>query len=300
MRSRGSGSTIQKTESFIKLNDPDNPVLNTRAEELGHLLRWEGELNRQRVMRLYGVGPVRASGLLRSFREAHPEATRWDSRSKSYIATDNFFSIQSAAQEEGFDWYLARAGLPAARIHAAASPVWVAFPDFARPQPKIFSALYRAITERRQAEITYRSMKEPAAHTRLLEPHGLVRAGRRWHLRAFSVHHQQYRDFSLGRILKVQLLEESQGTTPDDDAAWNAAVRVVLVAHPALTADQADVVRHEYFQGTARRVETTRGALVAYFVQDIRAAVDVAKQAPPDYQLAVENTQEVKPWLFPA
>lgn len=281
------------------MNDTNKPEVNARVEELGHLLRWEGQLSRQRVMGLYGVGPVRASGLLRSFREALPDATRWDSRSKSYIATEAFFSSKSAAHEDGFDWYLAKVGLPAARINAAPSPVWVAFTDFARPQPKVFSAFYRAITERRQAEITYRSMKEPAAHTRLLEPHSLVRAGRRWHLRAFSLHHQQYRDFSLGRILKVRLLEQPQGTSPDEDEAWNAPVRVVLVAHPALTADQGDVVRHEYFQGTARRVETTRGALVAYFVQDIRAAVDVQKQVPPDFQLAVENTQEVRPWLFP-
>jgi hypothetical protein len=47
-------------------------------------------------------------------------------------------------------------------------------------------------------------------------------------------------------------------------------------------------------------VETCRGALVGYFIQDMRAAIDVKKQRPPDYQLAVANFDEVSPWLFPA
>jgi hypothetical protein len=38
---------------------------------------------------------------------------------------------------------------------------------------------------------------------------------------------------------------------------------------------------------------------VSYFIQDVRAAMDVKKQRPPDYQLAVANLDEVRPWLFP-
>jgi hypothetical protein len=38
---------------------------------------------------------------------------------------------------------------------------------------------------------------------------------------------------------------------------------------------------------------------VNYFIQDIRAAIDIKKQCPPEYQLAISNIKEVKPWLFP-
>jgi len=85
----------------------------------------------------------------------------------------------------------------------------------------------------------------------------------------------------------------------EDDAAWNAHVPVRLVAHPDLSREQEEVIRFEYFDNTSARVITCRGALVGYFIQDIRAAIDTVKQCPPDYQLAVSNTAEVKRWLFP-
>jgi hypothetical protein len=39
--------------------------------------------------------------------------------------------------------------------------------------------------------------------------------------------------------------------------------------------------------------------LIGYFIQDVRAAIDTKSQQPPDYQLAVANIEEVRPWLFP-
>ncbi len=78
---------------------------------------------------------------------------------------------------------------------------------------------------------------------------------------------------------------------------WWLPVR--LVAHPGLTPEQEELIRFEYFNGTSARVETCRGALVGYFIQDMRAALDPGKQRPPDYQLAVANDKEVSRWLFP-
>lgn len=65
-----------------------------------------------------------------------------------------------------------------------------------------------------------------------------------------------------------------------------------------LTKEQADVIRFEHFDNTASLTQSCRAVLISYFIQDIKAAVDVAKQTPPDYQLAVENFDEVKVWLF--
>lgn len=72
-----------------------------------------------------------------------------------------------------------------------------------------------------------------------------------------------------------------------------------LVGLIRLTPEQEELIRFEYFNGTSARVETCRGALVGYFIQDMRAALDPGKQRPPDYQLAVANDKEVSRWLFP-
>ena len=51
---------------------------------------------------------------------------------------------------------------------------------------------------------------------------------------------------------------------------------------------------------TASRGLDERHPLLPYLVQDLRLALDVAKELPPEYQLAVENVEEVRKWLFPA
>jgi predicted DNA-binding transcriptional regulator YafY len=143
-------------------------------------------------------------------------------------------------------------------------------------------------------------MREPTPHLRVIAPHSLIRAGRRWHLRAFSSTNQDFRDYALGRVEKVERLDSPAERTEKDDQAWMTKVPVRLVAHPDLTPEQEALIRFEYFNNTAARVDTCRGALVSYFIQDVRAAVDPAKQRPPDFQMAVANIEEVRPWLFPS
>ena len=54
------------------------------------------------------------------------------------------------------------------------------------------------------------------------------------------------------------------------------------------------MIRFEYFANAAARVERCRAAMATYFIQDLRAATDPAKQLPPEYQLAVENMEELR------
>jgi hypothetical protein len=99
--------------------------------------------------------------------------------------------------------------------------------------------------------------------------------------------------------MAAKLLESPLEKQEYDDEAWMVNVRIRLVAHPDLTKDQEAVIRYEYFSNTSARVDTCRGALVNYYIQDVRAATDVTTQKPPEYQLAVSNIDEVKQWLFP-
>ena len=119
-------------------------------------------------------------------------------------------------------------------------------------------------------------------------------------MRAFSATTQDFRDYALGRVEKVERLDSPAEKTEQDDRAWMTQVSVRLVAHPDLTPEQEALIRFEYFNNTAARVDTCRGALVSYFIQDVRAAIDPAKQRPPDFQMAVANIKEVRPWLFPS
>lgn len=153
--------------------------------------------------------------------------------------------------------YLSLVGLPHTSFESThKTSAWAAFPDISVPSPRIFATISEAIRLRRAVEITYMSMREPTPHKREISPHSLIQAGRRWHTRAFSTKHQQFRDYALGRILSASILDRPTEKQEADDEAWRTNVRVRLVAHPDLTKDQETVIRYEYFNNTAARVDT--------------------------------------------
>lgn len=282
-------------------------VNQQRLTLLASILLWEGRLNNARLREIFDLSSVRASEWIREFRETYPGWTEWNSKTRSYHATTKAYRSDGSGEQRkqsdatSLSQYLGLVGIP----HSVTEPsqsraIWAAFPDLSIPSPRTFALVSEAIRERQTLQITYRSMREPTPHLRVIAPHSLIRAGRRWHLRAFSSTNQDFRDYALGRVEKVERLDSPAERTEKDDRAWMTKVPVRLVAHPDLTPEQEALIRFEYFNNTAARVDTCRGALVSYFIQDVRAAIDPAKQQPPDFQMAVANIEEVRPWLFPS
>lgn len=268
-----------------------------RLRQLKLLLTWEGRISNARLRELFGLSSIRASQWIRELRDQSPDWLNMNSIKRSFDATPSFYANEDGAESD-LAQYLSIVGLPHA-MNSNGNPVVAAFPDISTPNPRIFSTLSMAARTHRMVEITYRSMSEPQPHKRMLSPHTIVHVGRRWHVRAYCSDKKQFRDYALGRIMDANLIEMPSEKFMDDDKAWMTEVRVRLVAHPDLTPEQESVIRFEYFKNTSARVVVCRGALVSYFIQEIRAAIDTRKQCQPDYQLAVSNIKEVEPWLFP-
>jgi len=268
-----------------------------RLRQLKLLLTWEGRISNARLRELFGLSSIRASQWIRELRDQSPDWLNMNSIKRSFDATPSFYANEDGAESD-LAQYLSIVGLPHA-MNSNGNPVVAAFPDISTPNPRIFSTLSMAARTHRMVEITYRSMSEPQPHKRMLSPHTIVHVGRRWHVRAYCSDKKQFRDYALGRIMDANLIEMPSEKFMDDDKAWMTEVRVRLVAHPDLTPEQESVIRFEYFKNTSARAVVCRGALVSYFIQEIRAAIDTRKQCQPDYQLAVSNIKEVEPWLFP-
>ncbi len=271
-----------------------------RLRQLELLLRWEGRIGNARLRNLFNISSIRASQWLREFRDQHPDWAVWDSVSRTFNATWDFHRTKNRDNTGSMAEYLALTGL--SPTNAAADEddvVMTAYYDTFTPEPQIFSTITTAARLGYAVEIKYRSMSEPLLHTHIIYPHSVVRAGRRWHVRAYCGLKQRFSDFTLRRISKATLLHGTSPVAKQDDTAWNTEVQVRLVAHPALSEEQADVIRAEYFHDTSAYVATCRGALVNYFVQDMRAAIDAETQRPPEYQLAVYDVDKIRQWLFP-
>jgi hypothetical protein len=273
----------------------------SRLRPLLILLTWEGEVSRARVMELFDLSPVRASEWIKELRDLCPDWMVWDSVGRRHLATAAFLRTvarqEEARAEETFASYLALTRIPS--LHAKGEEGMHVFPDFNVPAPQVFATLRRAIRESTAVAVTYRSMKNPEPHQRTIEPHNLVRAGRRWHVRGYCRQNDEFRDFALGRIVGIRSTADAATHGVQDDVAWSTPVEVFLIPHPHLTPKQEEVVRFENFGDTSARRQTCRAALVAYLIQDLRAATDPDRQRPPDYQIAVANIEELRPWLFP-
>lgn len=275
-----------------------------RYKVIRRMALWEGRLSRARLIELLGLSGIRVSQVLREVREEAPDWFEWHSKSKSYFVTPAAYrEAQAEFKAKTYDLSLT-AYLSDANIHAdllpGPGPVTLSPWNFSQVNPSTFSRIRLAIEQGARLKLEYRSMHTPEPHPRTVEPHSLVQAGRRWHMRGYCLDSSDFQDFALAHIAKLTPLAQKAESTIAGDAAWNAVVKVFFRGHPKLTPGQLDLVRMEYFEGTSGRVHSCRAALVPYMVHELRLALDVDKELPPDYLMAVENVDEVSKWLFPA
>lgn len=265
---------------------------NLRDQRLQHLktiLLWEGELSNKRIRELFGLKNVQASRLIAEFKEAFPEAYL-EEKSRRGVLTSRLETKKGLGLE---DYLNLVANLPNGLEGIEDARVSLDIVD-----PAIFALMRQASINQLAVEIVYASMSTTHPTSRIVIPHHLVRAGRRWHARAWCVNHNEYRDFTLGRIHQAALNLGALTLGLPQDIAWETIVDIHLKAHRDLTADQEHVIRQEYFPGAAGRRIETRACLVPYVLQELGAATDPTIQKPPVYQLEVGNVKEIKAWMW--
>lgn len=266
------------------------PVLRDhRFRVMEAVLQWEGEIRNARVRHLFDLQPVQASRLLGEFREKWGSAIHEDSRAK-VLRANNAFSADVPLEEYARYVFSAPTEddcLVDARV------------SLDRVQPATFAALRMAARSQKGVVIKYASMTTPDSTPRTIFPHSLVLVGRRWHARAWCLRHQDFRDFVIGRISAITPTQEPAPFGKEDDKDWNTEVVIRLGAHRALTPEQQQVIRREYFANTQARRIKVRACIAQYIVQDLRAATDPSREIPPAFQLEVTNFAEIAEVLFP-
>lgn len=266
---------------------------DARFRVIDALLLWEGQVDNQRLRSLLKIKNVQASRLLTEYARLNPGKVQRPSPRAPYHAITMAAADASAPR---LDDYLMLVRQDSEQLDKVAEDARI---DLTTPAPRVFSAVLRASRARVGLEIDYRSMSNPGGKKRLIFPHAIVRAGRRWHVRAWCTERREYRDFVIGRIRSANIVDQPWPPRIGADTDWETTVTVMLGAHPELTPEQARVIRDEYFAGAVSRRIVTRSCLVAYTIQDLRAAVDPKTERPPDFQLVVSNSKDLKRLLFP-
>lgn len=268
-------------------------LADERLKDIELLLLWEGAVGNARLRELFAVRIGQASLLLKRYRESYPRSCVWNSKMRAYVAVQRH--LQKKLSGGTLDEYLAllsRSRTPeSAVLHTLQK-------NLTAVSPAVFAVLHRAASTATGARLTYRSMKNPEAHERTLFPHSIVCAGRRWHVRGYVAEVDDFRDFALGRIVDAQALSEASPTPASADTAWHTTVTLRIVPHPSLSALQRQMVSAEYMNGQPHVDLLTRAATVQYLLQDLRIAINLERERPPEYQLCVESPDDIAVWLF--
>lgn len=268
------------------MNTPFTPA-HLRLRDMEVLLRWEGEIANSRLREVFGIQSVQASRLLAAFLA---EFTDTVTRATPYAPITATKSFQPRLAGNSPDEYLQlvqKLGTP--HIDSTVEDLRL---DLAPVRPALFAVITQACRKRVGLRIRYRSLAAPEGLDRLVYPHVLVRAARRWHARAWCVQRQAFRDFALGRIVNATLEAEPAPVAAQTDKDWSEFVELIVQAHPGLADGQARLLRDEYLGGEESRTLLVRRCMVGYTVQDLRIATELAEQTPPEYQLALSNAED--------
>lgn len=259
-------------------------------------LFWQGAVNRNDLVRRFGVSMSQASADIARYLARKPTGVTYDKSAKRYIAGDDF---RPALAEPDARRFLGELRLVDLGILAAESTMPGTVPPFdATPVPEraidpfVLRAILKAIRDHLALDVAYQSMSRPDATRRIIEPHALAHDGFRWHARAFDRETGTFRDFVLGRLTKPKRTGNAR-SVPQDDIDWRTFVRLVIAPHPRLTQAQSRAIAVDYgIRGSSTAIRVRR-ALLFYALK--RLGLDVADDArPPSAQhIVLLNRDEI-------
>lgn len=261
-----------------------------RLRDLETLFVWEGALDNARIREVFGLQPVQASRWVMSFVAEHGAGVQ---RATSHAPVKPAEAFKPMFERNGADDYLRL--VESMRPSDVAPFVTDVRYDLSPTAPELFAVMVQACRSGTGVDVFYRSMAEPDGLARRTYPHSLVRAARRWHVRAWCELRQAFRDFALGRVASASLVEAQSPMGMSQDKEWNELVRLVVVAHPALNPAQQNLIRHEYLGGQESKTIEVKQAIAGYVIQDLRIGIDLERDTPPAFQLYLSNAAELSP-----
>ena len=263
---------------------------------------WSGELSTQVLMDGFGISRVQASKDLTLYQALCPGNIRYDKFLKRYVLDAVFKPAFMSGTAGEFLQVLRvqqdRAGGAVVTLVSNLPMVEVMEPVFRQVNPLVLQTVNQAIIAGKEVRVRYQSMSraEPMEHR--LCPHALAFDGLRWHVRAFSYTHHEFRDFVLARIHSAAFSGFADMDSAED-VTWQTFVTVKIGAHPGLSATQKQAVEFDYGMDCGVLEHTVRAALLPYFLRMMRIYRDDLERDALAQQIVLLNRDELNHyWLF--
>lgn len=270
--------------------------LRRRLEFIEWRAFWNGRVNRKDLEDQFQISTPQASADFARYQSAAPTNIEYDKVEKTYVANRQDFRAKFLQPLSPERYLRQLEALTTDAVKKADTwfddlpPVDVV-PSIARgPEAYTLRAIVEAIRQRASININYLSLT--SSGSRDICPHALAFDGFRWHVRALSLAHSEFRDYVLGRILSVSEPRPSV-VEPADDVEWHTFTTLQLTAHPNLSDGQRKAVEHDFRIQSGMLEIPMRLALLYYFIRRHNLDLRTGEISPERAQLHLKNYDEV-------
>lgn len=248
-------------------------------------LYWDGTINRDDLIRRFGVSPNQATADFARLRDAYPEGFAYDTVAKRYRAQASFRPAEAKSSGLLRELRLIAENQldPADSVLATLPPLAIAEVPERSVDPNVLRPLLAAIRDQRAVSAQYVSFQRSGQGRRILSPHALVFDGFRWHVRAHDAGDDRFKDFVVARLSLVTD-DGAWRRSPSEDLAWNRMVQLEIVPHPGLDPHQRRVVALDYGMDANQRLTLEVREAVAFYVRRRFGLTEGHGNRPPQEQ----------------
>lgn len=257
---------------------------------------WTGELVTNFLTETFNISRIQATKDIGLYQSLRPDNLRYDRSLKRYLITEQFQPLLITGNPQECLQVLQvtqSAVSPIVTLINNLPPVEVVAPVTRLIDLDVLRAVLQATRFKLVLEMDYQSMTRPEPAQHVVQPQTLVFDGLRWHMRAFSQTHAEFRDFVLARIHRVAL-QGKVTSQPPPDSLWNTVLTVEIGPHPGLSDNQKRVVERDYGMIDGRISCEVRAALLPYWLIAMRIGEDDLRREALVQQIVLLNREQLQ------
>jgi hypothetical protein len=248
----------------------DNWAARERLRRVEVLLWWRGWVGRGDLTEGFGISAAQASGDLQRYGELNPGAMVYHTSRKRYEGTPGMVCVlHEPSFEEAVQGILGATGGMVRPVGGASGRVAVCVPPLRRAAAVVERRVFVALAQGRRVRVRYGSVSGGNGRWREFAPQALGHDGLRWHVRAWCMEHEDFRDFVLSRIDEADW-PGGEFSPPVADEAWEREATLVFEANRELEEDARRAIELDYGMKDGRLELRVREAMVEYCLAQLR------------------------------
>ncbi|MCK9609131.1 MAG: WYL domain-containing protein [Methylomonas sp.] len=260
---------------------------------------WTGELATNFLTDTFAISRVQATKDIGRYLSLRPDNLLYDRSLKRYLITEHFQPLLISGQPQECMQVLQASQSAASSVLTLMSnmpAVEVLTTPSRHLDINILRPVLQAVRFKRLLEIEYQSMSTAEPATRRVLAHTLVFDGWRWHMRAYSYTHSDFRDFVLARVHAAHTLSEAPEPCPAD-ALWDKQLMLEVGPHPGLSMTQKMAIERDFGMSDGRLLVPVRAALLPYLLIAMRLGKDDMQREAMAQQIVLLNRDELQPFI---